>query len=462
MEMGKTTYNVNSNGSVHDIEQESGLPPHNIEAEEALLGSIFIDPDRFEELDITPKMFFGGFQREIYSAFTEIRSDKGPIDFITVMDILRRKGIEKDGELIGLMNLVPTSTNIHKYASIVRTDWNRRRLIGLGGKLATLGFDNDEDVEDIITVGLESIRAIGGDLDNDDPVSSKVLATEMMDELTMRRTDKDYREQSNIATGFIDLDRILDGIEREALVIIAARPGIGKTMLENEIRTHNLKAGKRVATFNLEMSKTQLTQRYLASRLQMPYKKLKNPQMMSDNEWVAVGKALGEYSEYKLFVDDSASLSITEAEAKMHRLFASHGYFDLVTFDYLQLMQGSKTARNRDAEIGEISRGLKRIAKDLNTVVIACAQVNRSLENRQEKMPLLSDMRESGNIEQDADIVIGASREDYYDTATSRPNIMDVGVLKHRNGPTGMVSLYFSGERMRISNLKANPVPVNL
>ena len=458
----KTTYNVRSNGSNGRAQTEAShdeiLPPHNKEAEDALVGSILIDSDRFHELNIEPQMFFTAFNREIFKAFIKLREKKRPIDFLTVSDVLRGKGIERDADLAGLLTVVPTSINMHSYADIVRDEWNRRRLITLSGKMATAAFDSEENLEDIISVALDGVRVVGGDIDTDEPISSVTLATRTFEELTRRRTDKEYRNKVHLSTGFLDLDRLLNGIERDSLVIFAGRPGMGKSLFEQAVRLHVAQEGRRVAVFNLEMSSEQLMQRQLSSRLQIPYTDIRSPFTLNETQWEAVGKALGEMSELNIYVDDSASLTIDELESKMHRLYANHGYFDLITVDYLQLMRGNKNAKNRIEEIGQISRGLKRIAKELKTVVWANAQVNRGVEHRQKKMPLLADLRESGDIEQDADIVMFLMREEYYDETTSRPNIADVSVAKNRNGDVGEISLYFNGSRMRFANLTRETV----
>lgn len=454
-----TAYSSNgSNGSGDPHVQEVILPPHNIEAEEALLGAIFIDPDRFAEIDIEPEMFYENYTRQVYLAFKKLKEKKRAIDFVTVSDILRGKGIEDDGRLLGLMNATPTSVNIKSYADIVKADYYRRILIRLSGKVATKAYGDEDDIDAIVTMALEEIRRIGGESAENEPQSSYDISNQMLEVLSNRRSDKESADNAGLSYGFLDLDRLLQGSEEGDLLICAGRPGMGKSVFEQAIRMNVAEAGGQVAAFNLEMTKEQLMVRAIASRTQIAYKQIYHPYGLSEVQWQYVNKAIGEISQLKMYIDDSSRMTINQLEAKVHRLFAEYGHFDLITVDYLQLMNGTKAAKNRVQEIGEISRGLKALAKEMKTVVFATAQVNRAVESRPIKKPNLSDLRESGDIEQDANVVMLMYRDEYYNEETARPNITEIDIAKHRNGPTGQIDLYFNAAKMRFMNLTREPI----
>ena len=451
--MTTTTNRSRSNGHTAGIQEAEQLPPHNYDAEEALLGSIMIDADRIAELELLPEAFFDGFNRATFKAMKKIQGARQPIDFITVADEMRGKGIEDDGRLIGLLTAVPTSINILGYETIIRDLYNKRQLIALAGRMATNAFDTEESTDGIISDTLERVRSIGADNDNESPQSSYDVSVQVLETLSERRTDKEARERAGLRTGFIDLDRLLQGISPGSLVVCAARPGMGKSVLEQSVRLNVAKSGKRVAAFNLEMTAEQLTIRALSSRMQVDFKSIEHPFGLTDQYWELLNKAIGELSILPMFVDTSASLSIAQLESKAHRLFSEHGHFDLITVDYLQLMRGREGERNRVLEVGQISRGMKKLAKELNTVVWSNAQVNRGVENRAIKKPTLPDLRESGDIEQDADIVMFIYRDEYYNSETDRANIAEIDIAKNRNGELGQIDLFFNGKKMLFRNL---------
>ena len=451
--MNTTTDRSRSNGHTAGVQEVEQLPPHNYDAEEALLGSIMIDADRIAELELLPEAFFDGFNRATFKAMKKIQAAKQPIDFITVADEMRGNGIEDDGRLIGLLTAVPTSINILGYETIVSDLYNKRQIIALAGRMATNAFDTEESTDGIIADTLERVRSIGADSDKESPQSSYDVSVQVLETLSERRTDKDAREKAGLRTGFIDLDRLLQGISPGSLVICAARPGMGKSVLEQSVRLNVAKSGKRVAAFNLEMTSEQLTIRALSSRMQIDFKSIEHPFGLTDQYWELLNKSIGELSVLPMFVDTSASLSIAQLESKAHRLFSEHGHFDLITVDYLQLMRGREGERNRVLEIGQISRGMKKLAKELGTVVWSNAQVNRGVESRAIRKPTLSDLRESGDIEQDADIVMFIYRDEYYNSETERANIAEIDIAKNRNGSLGQIDLYFNGKKMMFRDL---------
>lgn len=449
------TVPANSNGHTKTIyeDTETSLPPNNIDAEDALISSVLIDPERFSELDLEPIMFFSGFNREIYTAFKMLREQKRPIDLVTVMDVLRGNGIEEDSKLIGLLNVAPTSSNMMGYAGIVKRMYNKRRLIQISGTMANAAFNTEEPVDEIIAKTLEEIRVVGGNSDNGSPVSSYDICDNTLVNITDRRENKDARSLGSVTTGFVDLDRMLEGLDPGALVIFAGRPGQGKSIMEQSVRLNVAKQGKRVAAFNLEMGADQLMIRAISAKIKIPYKRIYNsPHTLSKQEWQNFNTALGQLSQLPMWIDDTPSLTISQLESKVHRMFAEYGHFDLVTVDYLQLMRGRKDARNRVEEVGQISRGMKQLARELNTVVWANAQVNRAVESRNIRMPMLSDLRESGDIEQDADVVGFILREEVYNPETELKNTAKVDIAKNRNGSTGELMLYFNAAHMRIAN----------
>ena len=460
--MSTTNAGNGHSSAVYDNQsnEDVRLPPHNLEAEEALLGSIFVEPDRLPELKIEPKMFYRVLNRKIFETFTYLRSKKKDIDFITVADTLRGQEIEEEPYLVGLLTIVPTSANIRTYADIVKETYNRRQMISLAGMIASKAFDEAGEFDDVITTALDGTRKIGGDVGDDEPVSAYDAGIAILGHLEGRRQN-DNAADMDIRTGFVDLDRLLQGIEPGSFVVNAARPGVGKSLLEQMISYSVASSGKQVARFNLEMSITQMMVRFIASETQVPYKTVLNPHSVPDNVWNAINTAVGKISELPIFMDETASLTMSQLEAKMHRLVADHGHIPFVTVDYLQLMTSEKKSRNRTEEISDISRRMKILAKELDTVIFANAQLSRSVEQRQNKTPVLSDLRDSGTIEQDADIVLFIYRDDYYNENSERPGIAQIEVAKNRNAPTGIVDLYFSGAKMRFSNLQRSAAPID-
>jgi replicative DNA helicase len=458
--MATITKPQSSNGHSAGAYEDVQLPPHDQDAEAALLGSILIHPERFPELDLDPVAFFRTFHRLVYEGFQHLTEQKQPIDFVTVSSYLLSRGVEEDVALIDLLTVVPTSSNLMGYAKIVKELHNRRRLISLAGRMATNAYDLEETLDSTVAGALEEVRKVGGDAATGEPVSSYTVCEEVMDTLTERRENPKKVQESLLSTGFLDLDRLLEGLEPGSLVICAARPGMGKSILEQNIRMNVAKEGKLVVAFNLEMSNEQLMMRALSSRMKVAYKQITRPAQLATHHWELFHKALGEFSTLRMYIDDTPSLGIDQFNAKAHRLAAQHGHIDLLTVDYLQLMtgRGDRRAKNRVQEIGEISRGLKQTARELDTVVWANAQVSRAVEGRIVKKPTLSDLRESGDMEQDADVVMFIYRDEYYNPETPRANIAEIDVPKNRNGGIGQIDLYFNGKNMMFRNLTRAPI----
>lgn len=438
------------------------LPPHSIEAEEAVLGSLLIDPDAIYDVAgfLRAEAFYRAQNRWIYEAILALNERRDPIDFITLTEELRRRERldELGGEayVIDLLNAVPTSVNAASYARVVEAAATRRKMIQAAGAIANLAYEEAEDINVVIDRAEQTLFSISEQRTTRDLMPIKQIAHEYLDriqELHERGSDI-----VGVPTGFTDMDRLLGGLSKSDLVILAARPGMGKTSLQNAIAlTAAMKHGKRVAIFNLEMSGEQLVQRMVAAETKIDSQRLRRGQL-ADHEWPIFMEAIGRLSETRIFIDDTPSITPNQLRTKCRRLYAEHG-LDLVLIDYLQLMQAERTTNNRVMEISEISRGLKGLARELDVPVLAAAQLSRAVEQRQDKRPLLSDLRDSGSIEQDADIVMFIYRDEYYHPETTeRPNIAEVNVAKHRNGPTGTIDLYWHGKLATFKNLQRQEI----
>jgi replicative DNA helicase len=438
------------------------LPPHSVEAEEAVLGSLLIDPDAIFEVSnfLRPDAFYRAQNRWIYEAILDLSDRHEPIDLITLTEEMRRREqLEEaggEGYIIGLINAVPTSINARSYGKLVEAASLRRKMIGAAGTIANLAYDEAEDVNVVIDRAEQTLFSISEERTTRDLVPIKQIARdylERIEELNARGEDV-----IGVPTGFVDLDRLLGGLNKSDLLIVAARPGMGKTALQMAITlTAATRYGKRIAMFNLEMSGEQLVQRMIAAETRIDSQRLRRGDL-HDHEWPIFMEAVGRLSETRIFIDDTPSITPLQLRTKCRRLYAEHG-LDLVMIDYLQLMQAERSSNNRVMEISEISRALKGLARELDVPVLAAAQLSRAVEQRSDKRPLLSDLRDSGSIEQDADIVMFIYRDEYYNPdTTERPNIAEVNIAKHRNGPTGTIDLYWHGKLATFRNLQRQEI----
>jgi replicative DNA helicase len=438
------------------------LPPHSLEAEEAVLGSLLIDPDAIYEVNnfLRPDAFYRMQNRWVYEAILSLNDRREPIDLITLAEELRRREQleEVGGEayVIGLINTVPTAINAHSYAKVVESASIRRKLVSAASEIANLAYNEKEDIDVVIDRSEQTLFGISEERTTRDLVPIRQIASEYLDRINELRERGD--EFVGIPTGFTDLDRLLGGLNKSDLIIIAARPGMGKTSLQNAMAlTAANKYGKRVAMFNLEMSGEQLVQRMIAAETRIDSQRLRRGQL-AEHEMPIFLEAVGRLSETLIFIDDTPSITPNQLRTKCRRLYAEHG-LDMIMIDYLQLMTTERNSNNRVQEISEISRGLKGLARELNVPVLAAAQLSRAVEQRQEKRPLLSDLRDSGSIEQDADIVMFIYRDEYYNPdTTERPNIAELNIAKHRNGPTGTVDLYWHGKLATFRNLQRQEI----
>ena len=433
--------------------EESGrierLPPQSIEAEEAVLGSILIDPDAIIRVAamLKPEDFYREKHGWIYETALILHERREPIDFLTVCDELeRREQLDEVGGasfITTLINVVPTSIHAEHYARIVERTATRRRLIEAAGQIAALAYQEAEDVDEVVDRAEQVLFGVSERRISRELVSIKQVLSEYYDRIEY--LTRHQGEMIGIPTGFTDIDKLLGGLQRSDMVILAARPSVGKTSLALSF-AHNAakKHGQRVAFFSLEMSDEQVVQRLIAAETGINAQRLRRGDIAQD-EWGRFMKATSDLAETHIYIDDTPSISALELRTKARRLHAENG-IDLIVVDYLQLMRGDYRSENRVQEISSISRALKALARELNVPVLALSQLSRGVESRTDKRPILSDLRESGALEQDADVVIFIYRDEMYNENTERPNIADIIVAKHRNGPTGSVSLYFRKE----------------
>jgi replicative DNA helicase len=425
------------------------LPPQNVEAEEAILGALLIDPDAIIRVStiLRPQDFYREKHGWMYDAMLALHERREPVDFLTVCDELeRRTQLDEVGGpafITTLINAVPTSIHAEHYARIVERSATRRRLLEAAGQIAVLAYQEADDVEEVVDHAEQILFGVSERRISRELVPIKQVLSDYYDRIEYLTRHRG--EIIGIPTGFTDMDKLLGGLQRSDMIILAARPSVGKTSLALSI-AHNAakKFGQRVAFFSLEMSDEQVVQRLISAETGIDAQRLRRGDI-ADDEWSRFMKASSDLAETLFFIDDSPAISALELRTKARRLHAEVG-IDLIVVDYLQLMHGDFRAENRVQEISAISRALKALARELNVPLLALSQLSRSVEARSDKRPILSDLRESGALEQDADVVIFIYRDEMYNENTARKNIADILISKHRNGPTGQVALYFKKE----------------
>jgi replicative DNA helicase len=442
---------------------ELRMPPHNIDAEVSVLGSIMLDKDAI--IKIADFLKAGDFYKEahgkIFESMLELYQDQQPLDILNVSSKLKEKKIlDKIGGrsyLTDLVGAVPSASNVVSYAKLVQKKSTLRRLIQAATEIVETGYEEDRPLDSILDDAEQALFGVSQQYLKQDFTSIKPLL-----ESAFVRIDEMHKDSSKfrgIPTGFYDLDNILSGLQRSDLVILAARPSIGKTSFALDIARHvAVKEKVSVGVFSLEMSSDQLVDRMLAAQARVNLWALRTGNLDSeseDDDFGKIGDAMGVLSEAPIFIDDSATSNIMEMRTMARRLQAEHN-LGLIVIDYLQLMEGrgNRNSDSRVQEISEISRGLKNLAKELNVPILALSQLSRAVESRSPQIPKLSDLRESGSIEQDADIVLFLYREDREKPETENKNIIEVHVAKHRNGPVGKVKLYFSEENASFQSLE--------
>jgi replicative DNA helicase len=440
-------------------EQPERLPPHNLEAEEAVLGSVLLDREVIGRVSgvLEARDFYRERNGQIYEAMLSLYDRHEPVDYLTLIDELdRTQRLDQSGGtsyIAGLLGVVPTPIHAEHYAKIVADSAFMRRLISAGGKIATIGFQNQFDTETALEKSEQILFDIANKKANRDFASLGDILQDYLEQLSLLREGEGIRY--GVPSGFADLDKITaGGFQRSDLIILAARPAMGKTSLALGIAANAaLKFKAASAVFSLEMSGAQLAARLLSTESGIETTRLRSGNL-TDAESRKLGHALGILAEAPIYIDDTPGLSVTNLRAKTRRLHAEVP-LDLVVVDHLQLMTaGEGSGMNRVNEMSEISRQLKGLARELHVPVIALSQLSRAVEQRSPKIPILSDLRESGSIEQDADLVMFIYRDDYYNKDSEKQGIAEVHIAKHRNGPTGQVSLLFNQRTTKFLDLE--------
>lgn len=431
------------------------IPPQNIEAEMSVLGSLMIDKNAIDKIcdNLEPRDFYKETHGKIYEAALDLFKNREPIDILTVTARLKEKDdletIGGTGYLAEVVNFVPTASNIAHYASIVQKKRTLRDLIDASHHISSLGYDEDKDIERVLDEAEQKVFGIAqGSLKHDFLRIGQAL------EATWERIDELHNNKGKlrgIPTGFSDLDNILGGLQKSDLIVLAARPSLGKTALALDIARHiAVKEKKPVAIFSLEMSKEQLMDRILAAEAQVDSWKLRTGNLSDkgeENDFVRIRNAMARMADAPMFIDDSAMPTLMQIRAMARRLHAEKE-LGLIVIDYLQLIKTNERIESRVQEVSEISRSLKALAKELNVPILAVSQLSRAIEMRTDAIPKLSDLRESGSIEQDADVVMFIYREDKVKRNTDRPGIAEIMIEKHRNGRTGKIELYFKEDEI--------------
>ena len=443
----------------NSIKQEGKIPPHNIDAEKSLLGAILIDQEVLIDVVEIVKAtdFYDKRHGKIFAGMVRLYQNHEGVDLITVTDELKKNGhldeIGGSTYLAELTNHVPTAAHASSYAEIVSQAAVRRRLIKASADINSLAFDENLTVPQLLGQSEAELFSVSDSSLKQDLTSISDILDTSFDRINDLYVNKGVLR--GVKTGYRDLDNMTAGLQRSDLIILAARPAMGKTTLVTNLAYNVATIEKKtVLFFSLEMSKEQLIDRMLADAAGVDSWNIRTGNL-SEEDFAKLAEASGEMAEAPIFIDDTPGVSVLEMRTKARRA-AHNGELGLIIIDYLQLMQGSGSAQangNRVQEVSEISRGLKLLARELNVPVIALSQLSRSVESRSPQIPQLADLRESGSIEQDADIVMFIYREAYYNPETERENITDLILAKHRHGPTGTVELYFHPERLRFMSL---------
>lgn len=444
-----------------DTSRLQRIPPYNIEAEESLLGSMLISRDAVGTIIEIVKTddFYRSSNQMIFEAILEMYSKGEPSDPITVADHLKKKGMldEVGGKTFihSLISNIPLAANAEYYARIVRNHSILRKLIYAATNIATMGYEVPEDLAATVDKAQELIFSIYKDLNSGNSRNAvsamKDIVSEVYEQVEMLH--ESGSEISGIPTGFIDFDRYSSGLHNSDMVVIAARPGMGKTAFAlGMAKNIAMKEKIPIAVFSLEMSKHQVAQRLMSAQSGIDLQRLRDGKIR-ENEWTKLASAIEKLAECKLYIDDSAFLTVMDLRSRARMMASTYG-IKMIIVDYLQLMQSTSNYRgNKVQEITEISQNLKGIAKELDIPVVAVSQLSREVEKREKKRPQLSDLRESGSIEQDADMVVFIYRDEYYDDQSSKKGRAELIIAKHRNGPTGKVELQFNKKYALFSNL---------
>jgi replicative DNA helicase len=441
------------------VEPSSKIQPQNVDAEASLLGAILIDSDAVVKIadQIYALDFFDTRHQRIYEAITQLYEKRSPIDVLTLADQLKNNGyldlVGGPAYLAELTNFVPTAAHAEQYADIISQKSVRRRMMSAAQDIATTSGDETKSIKEVIEEAETKLFEV-----SQQHVKQNIISLENILAESFERLDdlhKDKQKIRGIPTGYKDMDNLLAGFQRSDLFVLAARPSMGKTAFALNL-AHNVavQAKEPVLIFSLEMSKEQLVDRLLAMESGVDAWALRTGNL-TDRDFEKIGQAMGTLSEAPIFIDDTPGITVSDLRTKARRE-AHQRQLGLVIVDYLQLMSGGSrftSEANRVQEVSEISRGLKGVARELNVPLVALSQLSRSVESRNPQIPQLADLRESGSIEQDADVVAFIYREEFYNPETDRKKITDILVKKHRNGPVGNFELYFDNDKQRFRSL---------
>jgi replicative DNA helicase len=432
------------------------VPPHNLQAEESVLGALMLSRDAIGvvgEAGLRVRDFYSPAHQHIFDSVRALYSSSGPVDVVTVADELRRNGLLEElggiERLNELQNATPSVSGAEHYAKIVMDTALLRRLIHTAGEITDIAFGEPDDVVKAVDLAETKMFEVAEDRVVDSTREVQELLNETMDQL-----EENYERGDTItgaATGYDDLDELLSGLQPSTLNIVGARPAMGKTAFGLGMATHVAKhSAKPVLFFSLEMGHAELTQRILSSEAKVDSTKLRTGKL-SESDWSKIGLAVGRL-EVPLYLDDNPRVTVMEIRAKARRLKALQGGLSLIVIDYLQLMGGDGNSENRQLEVSEISRSLKILARELEVPIVALSQLSRNLESRSDKRPMLADLRESGSLEQDADVVMFLYRDEVYNMESPDKGSAEVIVSKHRSGPIGTKRLVFLGQYTRFDN----------
>ncbi len=439
------------------------MVPQNVEAEEAVLGSLLIDPEALYR--VTPFLKSDDFYIQknawIYEAILDLHERREPVDFVTLCDELeRQERLEEVGGtayITSLINAVPSAIHVEAYGHIVEQAAIRRRLINAASQIAQLAYQESDDVDETVDQAEQALFSISQRRITRDLTPIQDIIRDYYDRIEYLHAHQG--EPLGVPTGFIDIDRLLGGMQRSDFIIVAARPSVGKTSLCLSFARNAARHGMHVAIFSLEMSGEQIVQRIVSAETGIDTQRLRMGDLR-DDEWPLFVQATGKLAELPIYIDDTPSISALQLRTKARRLHSEHG-LDLVLVDYLQLMTGDIRSENRVQEVSYISRSLKAVARELDLPVVAASQLSRAVEQRTDKKPVLADLRDSGSLEQDADVVMFIYRDELYHPETEQQHIADIIVSKHRNGPTGTVQLFFRNRLAQFLDAETRQQPVS-
>lgn len=433
------------------------IPPHNLEAEKSVIGAAMLDKEVvFDVLEVVrAEDFYSKANREIFTVITDLQRSSTPVDVLTVTDELKkRKILEAVGGRVYVAQLsadVPSVSNAVEYAKIVAEKAVLRRLIGTADEIAKKGYEESENTLDILEYAEKGIFEIAKSKQHSEMAKISEIILTNFEEISVR--SQSQGGITGVPSGLIDLDRKLSGFQKSDMVVLAARPSMGKTAFALNVALNAaLKADAKVLIFSLEMAKEQLSQRLLSMEARVESQKMSTGDVdMSD--WDKMSAALDSFNKMSIYIDDTPGIKLMEIKNKCRRMKAETG-LDMIILDYLQLMEGEKRSDNRQQEITSLSRGMKLLAREMECPVIVLSQLSRAPDQRENHRPVLSDLRESGAIEQDADVVLFLYRDEVYNEETEKPGICEVIVAKHRNGPIGTVEVGWQGKYTRFVNLQ--------